>query len=175
MNTLGVERRFAQAARLLTMFAVLSSSAGGALMILIGLKETVMAFVTQFRPLSGALPAGDASTVHLISALDRFLMAIVLFYFAYGIYLLFVRPYHSAEELGIPPWLRVDGIGQLKQTLAEVIIVILFVLFLRVAVETFVAHGPDLTWLGILRLLVLPVSILLLAAALRLAELHPKH
>ena len=71
-------------------------------------------------------------------------------------------------------WLNVEGIGQLKQTLAEVIVVVLFVLFLRVALETFIARGPNLTWLAIVELLTLPVAIFLLSAALKLAELHPK-
>ena len=52
--------------------------------------------------------------------------------------------------------------------------VVLFVLFLRVAVETFVAHGPDLSWRELVKLLILPLSIFLLAGALKLAELYPK-
>ncbi|NBB70551.1 MAG: hypothetical protein GVY33_09570 [Alphaproteobacteria bacterium] len=174
MRTLELERRVALAARLTTFVAVLASSVGAFLMIGIGVTETVMAARMLALPTQEGLPRGDAIAVHLISALDRFLMAVVLLYFAFGVYLLFVRPDRRSEELGIPHWLRVEGIGQLKQTLAEVIIVILFVLFLRVALESYIARGPELSWPAVLKLLILPVSIFLLSAALKLAELHPK-
>lgn len=174
MDTRRIERQVAVGARFVTFVAVAASSLGALLMIFIGLRETVMAFREQLVRESGALKPDDATAIHLISALDRFLMAIVLLYFAYGIYLLFVRPERQEEELGIPRWLHVEGIGQLKQTLAEVIVVVLFVLFLRVALETFTAQGPDITLQAAVKILILPLSILLLAAALRLAELHPK-
>ncbi|MBK5911985.1 hypothetical protein CCR85_10840 [Rhodothalassium salexigens] len=174
MDSTGFERRVAIAARLMTFLAVLASTIGAGLMIVIGLQETVWAIQLQVAGEGDVLPAGDATAIHLVTALDRFLMAVVLLYFAYGIYLLFVRPERSSVEMGIPRWLHVEGIDQLKQTLAEVIIVILFVLFLRVALETFIAQGPDMSWSEMLKLLTLPVSIFLLAAALKLAELHPK-
>ena len=174
MRTLEFERRMAVAARLATFVAVLASSVGAMLMIGIGVSETVMAARTLAAPTQEGLPRGDATAVHLISALDRFLMAVVLLYFAFGVYLLFVRPDRRPEEVGIPQWLQVEGIGQLKQTLAEVIIVILFVLFLRVALESYITQGPDLAWPAVLKLLTLPVAIFLLSAALKLAELHPK-
>ena len=101
-------------------------------------------------------------------------MAIGLLSFCYGLYILFVHPGRDAEELGVPQWLHVEGIGQLKQTLAEVILVVLFVLFLRVAMESFVAGNADMSWHFLLKFLALPVAIFLLAAALKLAELHPK-
>jgi uncharacterized membrane protein YqhA len=174
MRTLEFERRMAIAARLATFVAVLASSVGAMLMIAIGVSETAMAARTLVLPTQEGLPRGDATAVHLISALDRFLMAVVLLYFAFGVYLLFVRPDRRPDEVGIPQWLQVEGIGQLKQTLAEVIIVILFVLFLRVALESYITQGPDLAWPAVLKLLTLPVSIFLLSAALKLAELHPK-
>jgi uncharacterized membrane protein YqhA len=174
MTTLEFERKVAMAARLTTFLAVFASSLGAVLMIGIGLKETVLAARTLFLATDTVLPSGDATAVHLVSALDRFLMGVVLLYFAFGVYLLFIRPDRRPEELGIPSWLHVEGIGQLKQTLAEVIIVILFVLFLRVALESYIAQGPDLSWPAVLKLLTLPVAIFLLSAALKLAELHPK-
>ncbi len=174
MYTRNIERKVAIGARLITLLAVLASTLGSIVMILIGIEDSVAAVRIHFGADAGVLPSGDATAIRIISALDRFLMAIVLLYFAYGIYMLFVRPDSPAEDLGIPRWLRVEGIGQLKQTVAEVIVVVLFVLFLRVAVETYVAQGPELSWQGLLKLLTLPLSILFLAASLKLAELHPK-
>ncbi|MGM0426492.1 MAG: YqhA family protein [Thermodesulfobacteriota bacterium] len=44
----------------------------------------------------------------------------------------FIRP-----EQALPSWLRVKEVGQLKQVVAELIVVIIFVLFLRVALQVF--------------------------------------
>ena len=117
---------------------------------------------------------GPAAVIDVISGLDRFLIAIVLLYFAYGVYSLFIHPEEPEENLAIPAWLRVKQIGQLKQVVAEVIIVILFVLFLRIALQTYRDPGIHLTWLELAALALLPVSTVLLALALRLVELHPK-
>ena len=174
------ERWVFRVTRLSTMIAVLASWVGASLMFVLGVVHTYESFAAFFqigeiaRTPDSDLPPGDASVVHLIGALDRFLIAVVLLYFGYGLYGLFVRPDRSPRELGLPDWLHVDSIGELKQTLAEVIIVILFVLFLREALETFHADGLSLSLNVIVEFLLLPVSILLLAAALRLAELHPK-
>lgn len=174
MDTRSIERKIAIGARLITLLVVMASTLGAVIMIGIGIDDTLSAILINFGDEAGSLPSGDATAIRIISALDRFLMAIVLLYFAYGVYMLFVRPTSGSEEMGIPNWLKIEGIGQLKQTVAEVIVVVLFVLFLRVAVETYVAHGPELSWQELAKLLILPASIFLLSAALKLAELHPK-
>ena len=169
-----LERRLLYATRLVTLVAVVASFTGSLLMFWLGLRNTWRAFVTQTRDIGGALPVEELAVVHLIGALDRFLIAIVLMFFGYGIYVLFVRPEATPAQLGLPQWLHVESIGQLKQTLAEVIIIVLFVLFLRVALETFAAGAPRFDWQGMLSFLVLPIAIVLLAAALKLAQLFPK-
>lgn len=143
-------------------------------MLYLGLSETYRAFATQFFGEITELPAAAAAVIHLIGALDYFLIAIVLMYFGYGIYLLFVRPDQTPRELGLPRWLHVERIGQLKQTVAEVIIVVLFVLFLRVSLETFATSNPEMSTMSMLTFLLLPAAIVLLAGALKLVELHPK-
>jgi len=168
------ERRLLYGTRLVTLAAVISSFIGSLLMFWLGLVNTWRAFVTQIHDVEGSLPVDDLTVIHLIGALDRFLIAIVLMFFGYGIYVLFVRPEATPAQLGLPEWLHVDSIGQLKQTLAEVIIIVLFVLFLRVALETFAAGAPKFDWQEMLGFLVLPLAIVLLAAGLKLAQLHPK-
>ncbi len=175
LNTL--ERWIFRTTRLSTVVAVLASWVGAVMMFVLGVSHTYEGFAAlmfQDPSLRGDLPRGDATVVHLIGALDRFLIAVVLLYFGYGLYGLFVRPDRAPRELGLPDWLHVESIGELKQTLAEVIIVILFVLFLKVALETFHADSLSLTVAGVAQILLLPVAIVLLAGALRLAELHPK-
>lgn len=168
--------------RFLTAAAVLGSLAGSVLMFYVGLANIWEAYV-EGLPLEGGGEDGEGSlgtvaVIGVIEALDRFLIGIVLLYFAYGVYSLFIHPEQDAEQaeraVAMPVWLRVRQIGQLKQVVAEVIIVVLFVLFLRTALQAFDGTTDAFETRQIATLLLLPVGTLLLAAALRLAQLHPK-
>ena len=170
-----IERRIVVGSRFLSVAAVVGSLSGSLLMFGLGLYNIFEAFahglVTQDDE-PGQF--GTGAVISVIEGLDRFLIGIVLLYFAYGVYSLFIHPGEPEEKLALPEWLRVKQIGQLKQVVAEVIIVVLFVLFLRAALQAF--HNPNdaLTWREIGSLALLPVSILALALSLRLVELHPK-
>jgi uncharacterized membrane protein YqhA len=102
-------------------------------------------------------------TVPVLEAVDAFLFGIVLVIFAYGIAIGFVFSLPEGYGQSLPKWMKVEGVGQLKATLAEVVIVVLIVIFARVVVE---ANG-QMQW----SMLVLPASIFLIAAALRMIEL----
>jgi uncharacterized membrane protein YqhA len=176
-----IERIVVLSSRYLTTMAVLGSLASSVLMFFLGLYEIFMAFdhglSTGVSETNKSSP-GALAVINVIEGLDRFLIAIVLLYFAYGVYSLFIRPEQALEEsrkeLALPSWLRVKTIGQLKQVVAEVIIIILFVLFLRVALQFFQPSDVTLSWRQIATLLLLPVCTMLLGLALRLVELHPK-
>ena len=101
-------------------------------------------------------------TVPVLEAVDSFLFGIVLVIFAYGIAIGFVFTLPEGYGKWLPAWMNVAGVGQLKETLTEVVVVVLIVIFARTVVE---AEGKfDLS------MLVLPVSILFIAAALRLID-----
>lgn len=177
MNINALERLVFGVSRLFTLIAVVNSIAGAVLMFWLGSENTILAFAEQFGhggEEGEELPQEEAAMISLMAALDNFLIAVVLLFFAYGTYTLFVRPEKSTRELGLPEWLHVESIGELKQTLAEVIIVVLFVLFLRSALQTFQTSADGVSLQGAMRFLMLPGAILLLAAALRIVELHPK-
>jgi uncharacterized membrane protein YqhA len=112
-------------------------------------------------------PGGEAAerqvTVPVLEAVDAFLFGIVLVIFAYGIAIGFVFTLPEGYGARLPEWMKVGGVGQLKATLAEVVIVVLIVIFARVVVE---ANG-HFQW----SMLVLPASIFLIALALRMIEL----
>jgi uncharacterized membrane protein YqhA len=116
------------------------------------------------------LAEGDAVqkqvTVPVLEAVDSFLFGIVLVIFAYGIAIGFVFTLPEGYGGRLPPWMKVGGVGQLKATLAEVVIVVLIVIFARVVVE---AQGK-FEW----SMLVLPASILMISVALRMIELGGK-
>jgi len=175
------ERAVVVSSRFLTAAAVLGSLAGSVLMFYVGLANIWEAF-RDGLPLGGGSDhegsLGTAAVIGVIEALDRFLIGIVLLYFAYGVYSLFIHPEQGPEEaeqaVALPVWLRVRQIGQLKQVVAEVIIVVLLVLFLRIALQAFDGTTDVFEGRRIATLLLLPVATLLLAAALRLVQLHPK-
>lgn len=102
-------------------------------------------------------------TVPVLEAVDAFMFGIVLVIFAYGIAIGFVFTLPEGYGKRLPNWMKVDGVGQLKATLAEVVIVVLIVIFARIIVEA----NRHLEW----SMLVLPASILLIATAVRMIEL----
>ena len=175
MNLRQFERRIIVGSRFFTVLAVIGSLAGSLLMFFLGLYNIFEAFwpgLTVHAEEPGQF--GTSAVISVIEGLDRFLIGIVLLYFAYGVYSLFIHPEESERRLAIPEWLQVKQIGQLKQVVAEVIIVVLFVLFLRATLQAFSNPNVALTALEIASLALLPVSTVLLALALRLVELHPK-
>ncbi|WP_375173212.1 YqhA family protein [Pseudooceanicola sp.] len=174
MNFNSIERRIVVGSRYLTVAAVFGSLAGAILMFGLGLFNIYLAFAGGLTIPDTDEQYGAQSVISVIEALDRFLIGIVLLYFAYGVYTLFLHPHRSREELALPDWLRVRQIGQLKQVVAEVIIVVLFVLFLRLALQAFHSSTLTLEYQQIATLLVLPISVVLLALSLRLVQLHPK-
>lgn len=106
-------------------------------------------------------------TVPVLEAVDAFLFGLVLVIFAYGIAIGFVFTLPKDYGGRLPAWMKVDGIGQLKASLSEVVIVVLIVMFARVVVES----GGAFTY----EMLVLPASILMIAIALRMIDLGSGH
>lgn len=96
--------------------------------------------------------------VLVLEAMDSFLFAVVLTIFAYGIAVGFVIHLSPDEKEDLPDWMKVEGISELKHTLAEVVLIILIVTFTK----QIVAVDPPLDW----SYLVLPAAVFLLAGAL---------
>jgi uncharacterized membrane protein YqhA len=171
------ERTVIVGTRFMAAAAVVGSIAGSLLMFILGMGniyEAYRAWLPWGRPSESDIPPSAAAMISVIEALDRFLIAIVLLYFGYGVYSLFIHPDRPEDELALPAWLRIKQIGQLKQVVAEVIIVVLFVLFLRTALQTFQVVAKEMTLNAFLSFLSLPIATVLLALSLRLVELHPK-
>lgn len=169
------ERRVVLGSRYLAVIAVIGTFAGSILMFVLGIYNIYLAFTQGFGGVDQEPGEfGTGAVISVIEGLDRFLIAIVLLYFAYGVYSLFMHPEEREEDLALPAWLKVEQIGQLKQVVAEVIVVILLVLFLRVALQAFHAPTGEIGWSRLAFIGLLPVSIALIALALRLVELHPK-
>lgn len=145
--------------RAIMLIGSLGSVVGSLLMFLQGSLYLFEAWHMLFEP--GDI-GGKQLTVPVLEAVDSFLFGIVLVIFAYGVAIGFVFTLPEGHGKRLPEWMKVAGVGQLKETLSEVVIVVLIVIFARTVVE---AEGKlDLS------MMVLPVSVLLIAGALRLID-----
>jgi uncharacterized membrane protein YqhA len=147
--------------------AVVAGLLGALLMLLIGGWHIIEAFAI-FLGFHAAEAHGSGTlgaVVKVIEAVDRFLLAFVLLYFAYSSYFLFVHDDIGQRILGdipMPEWLVVEDLGQMKKVLLEVILVLVAVYLLQVIF----VEGTHLTW----ETLILPASILVFAVSLRLVR-----
>jgi uncharacterized membrane protein YqhA len=142
---------------------MLIGSAGAMVGSLLMFLQGAFHLYDAWHKLMSGTEAEKQVTVPVLEAVDAFLFGIVLVIFAYGIAIGFVFTLPEGYGRRLPNWMKVEGVGQLKATLAEVVIVVLIVIFARVVVE---ANGV-FQW----SMLVLPSSILLIAIALRMIEL----
>lgn len=120
-------------------------------------EEKVLAHLTQ----------EDAAIGRIIESIDAFLIALVMLYLGYGIYALFCEKNKGELTNLVSSAIVPKSIGQLKETLAHLILVVLFVLFTR---QVWL-NLNDLTW----TMLVLPIGIALLALGLKLADFSKGH
>ncbi|WP_428354311.1 YqhA family protein [Methyloprofundus sp.] len=149
--------------RYISLIAIVFSFVGSGFMFFMGASKTIKAINVY---LTGQIETGvhqhlsssSLAIINLIESLDAFLFALVLLIFSYGIFQIFIlrRPIGSSEHQ--LEWLNIHNISQLKMMLIEVIIVILFVFFLKYTL----LHFAEASW----EMLVLPISILLLSISL---------
>jgi uncharacterized membrane protein YqhA len=127
--------------------------------IVIGIVRGIMGYrmILEGPPWDG----DHAPGVYLARSVDSFLLAMVFFVFAIGVYALFLARANPGLE-AVPEWMRVRNLSELKFLIWEAILVALVV----ASVESFVAAGQELTWTA----LILPIGILILALGLFLAR-----
>ena len=154
--------------RYISWTAIIGSLLGSLLLFIVGALKTINAFrvvIFNYIPENKAhLHPADIATTYLIKSLDTFLIALVLFIFAHGVYTLYISNKIYDDGNGVLKWIRTPNIGHLKNVLAEVIVIILFVKFLEVVF----VNIDNLKW----EILILPVSIVLLALGLKFLSLN---
>ncbi|MFD2824617.1 YqhA family protein [Lacinutrix iliipiscaria] len=153
--------------RYVSWIAVICSLIGSLLLFVVGALKTINALrvvLFDYVPKDKAhLHSADVATTYLIKSLDTFLIALILFIFAHGVYTLFISNKKYEDGNGVLKWVRTPNIGHLKNVLAEVIVIILFVKFL----ETVFVNINNLKW----EIAILPISVLLLALGLKFLHL----
>ena len=105
------------------------------------------------------LDSAEVATTYLIKSLDTFIIALVFYIFAHGVFTLFISDKKLAKKTSVLKWISTLNIGRLKSILGEAIIIILFVKFL----EIILINVNNLKW----EILILPISILMLSGSLK--------
>jgi len=151
--------------RYIVLIIVFSTFIGSALMISIGLIETLdvfnmYLFGTGISEEFAEISRSEIAGLMMVGVLDNLLFGLVLIIFSYGVYVLYI---HDPEKGEVPKWLKVKDVEHLKKTLAQVIVVILFVKFLEITLEMIVHKHGVFAW----EHLVLPMSIFLLSLGLK--------
>ncbi len=146
--------------------AVIAPFFGAVLMLLLGTKDTVEAYLLFFgvEEPEGSVEAGEAAMIQLVASIDHFLFATILMIFAIGLYALFFRSSgHSGSKDGYkktPSWNHLKNMGGMDEMLLKVIIMLLAVSFL----EYMLTSGINsLSW----TVLVVPLTIIALALGLK--------
>lgn len=151
----------------MAVLAVIGALFGSLLMFLIGGWEIIEAFLLFFRIGHPTVPGKETveAVATVLSALDSFLLGIILLYFAYNLYFLLTFPGDREKHFGniqMPPGLHVETLGQMKKTILIIIVVSLSVFLLRenmLSVESF-------QWTD----LFIPLSIVAIAVAIKLID-----
>jgi uncharacterized membrane protein YqhA len=149
--------QFALLLRFVTLVASLGAAFGAILMFWLGGAKLAGAMRFILLPAEGWEKLLIAA---VMQATDAFLFGLVLIVFAYGITFGFAIDLPRDVRLKLPSWMRVEGIGELKNTLVQIILVYLIVDFATDVAEV----EKRVSWDMLLK----PVAILLLAGALRL-------
>ena len=154
--------RAALALRYAMLVASLGALAGAGAMFWEGGVKVAGALRSLLAP-DGA----HAVIAAVMSATDAFLFGMVLIIFAFAIAFGFVFDPGEETRRRLPRWMRISGIGELKHTLIEVILVYLVVDFATDVAE----REASVSW----EALIVPLSVFLIAAALRLLPARPPH
>jgi uncharacterized membrane protein YqhA len=148
---------FVLSLRWITLVAALGATLGAVLMFAEGCMKLAHAMELVFQ---SSAETGTRVIVAVMQATDAFLFGLVLVVFAYAITFGFAFKMPERIRTKVPLWMRVSGIGEIKITLIEVVLVYLVVDFVTDVVEV----ETHITW----EMLVKPIAIFFIAGALRL-------
>lgn len=97
--------------------------------------ELIHIFISQYNELASAVIA-----TQVFGLIDVFILVIILYIMAIGLYELFIK------DLDVPEWLTVKNLDELKAKLASVIIMFLAIFFTEQVVVA--EHNINLLYLG---------------------------
>jgi len=146
------------------LLAVIASVVSAFMLIVVGLLDTYYIAGELFHLLTGMAQFEQFSKMaitHVISAIDAFLIATVLFIFGMGLYELFISKIEDVEkETRSSKIFIIHTLDDLKEKLVKVILMALIVMFFK--------HAAKFPYDEILHLLYLSIGILLLSLSVYL-------
>ena len=152
--------------RYAAVLAVIAPFVGAVLMMLLGTRDTIEAYLIFFgiEEPEGAVEAGEAAMIKLVASVDHFLFGTILIIFAIGLYKLLFKATSGSDEKhnfrNPPSWKEVKNLGGMDEMLLKVIIMLLAVAFLEFMLN---AGLGSLDW----PVMVVPLTIIALAIGLR--------
>lgn len=162
-----LERLIANA-RLVIIIAVIAGLISAFLMVLVGAISIAFDFThffNLFKHNAHLETVQKTLIINAVSAMDTFLIGTVLLIFSVGLYELFIQKIEGSGPLNSKA-LVVKDLDQLKEKLAKVILMVLFVTFFKYAIS--------ISYSTILDLIYLALSILLIAIAMFLGRIKLK-
>jgi uncharacterized membrane protein YqhA len=129
-----IERLFEQFLwnyRFIVLIAVLTLLVSTTISFYFGVINTIGAF----HFITSTTTDANYILLYLISALDDFLLGLVLLIISFGIYELFISDIDPIEtQQHVPQWLKFHSLDELKSSLSKLIIIILIVYFFKTAI-----------------------------------------
>jgi len=115
--------------RYITILAVILSILSAFTLIVIGSWDIIEAVIFYNPLFDASITSNNELLFKLISAIDLFLIGIVLLIFGFGIYELFVSEIDFANAKFSESTLKIRDLDQLKNKIIKVIIIVLIVKF----------------------------------------------
>ena len=115
--------------RYITVLAVILSILSAFTLIVIGSWDIIEAVIFYNPLFDASISSNNELLFKLISAIDLFLIGIVLLIFGFGIYELFVSEIDFANAKFSESTLKIRDLDQLKNKIIKVIIIVLIVKF----------------------------------------------
>ena len=116
-------------ARYITILSVVLSIVSSFTLLVIGSWEIIEAVIFYNPLFDESITTNNDLLFKIISAIDLFLIGIVLLIFGFGIYELFVSDIDFTNSKFNEPTLKIKDLDQLKNKIIKVIIIVLIVKF----------------------------------------------
>jgi len=129
--------------RFTIVLAIIGIGVSSAVMLIYAIISLAMTIFHAFRESEYTIEGVQHLALELIELTDFFLLGMVLYVVAIGMYELFIDP-----NIPVPDWMRVQSLDDLKTQIVNVVIVMLIVTFLGVALST-KQGGLDFLYYGL--------------------------
>lgn len=135
--------------RAFIILAVIFSMIGSIILFVVASMDVFHVMVETFHYYFGDSHGIDLHALvigEIILAIDLYLIAVVLFIFAFGLYELFISEIDIAKRGGASKVLEIHSLDQLKDKLAKVIVMVLIVSFFNKVLNMHIATSLDMLY-----------------------------